>query len=464
MNISPKFAFLQKNFSFLNKIERLFYYKFMSTAPRVQAAKRDWGHDTSGCNMLHVDMDAFYASLEAARHPELKGKPLIIGTGNRAVVSAASYEARAYGVNSAMPVVKARSLCPQGVFLPVDMSYYSSVSKSIFEEIFLHVTNQVEKVSVDECYMNVKSALLQWKSPVNIGAWIRKEVFEKYHITCSVGIASNKLIAKMASTNAKPNGMLLIPQKCNEEFVSIMPLRAIPGIGPSLIHKLEGWGLSTVASLKNVDEATLTRITGSQILARMIYQSVRGVDDRTITPHAPEKSIGTERTLDADTTNEHTVQQLLQQCCSEVTQQLRKRNLMARTVTLKLRFSDLHYVTRSSTLHNATDSTHEFYKHAIDLLSKANPTVHNYILGGNNTKLLSPVRLAGITANNLVSADQVSIQPSINDILEENTRESKNLTQNSVSAMNKNTRLRHAEHALDAVRKKYGNNAAHIGL
>lgn len=464
MNISPKFAFLQKNFSFLYKIERLFYYKFMSTAPRVQAAKRDWGHDTSGCNMLHVDMDAFYASLEVARHPELKGKPLIIGTGNRAVVSAASYEARAYGVNSAMPVAKARNLCPQGVFLPVDMPYYLSVSKSIFEEIFLNITNQVEKVSVDECYMNIKSALLQWKSPVNIGAWIRKEVFEKYHITCSVGIASNKLIAKMASTNAKPNGMLLIPQKCNEDFVSIMPLRAIPGIGPSLIHKFEDWGLSSVASIKNVDEATLTRITGSQILAKTIYQAVRGIDERAVVAHAPEKSIGTERTLDSDTTDENTVKQLLQQCCSEVTQHLRSRNLMARTITLKLRFSDLHYVTRSSTLQNATDSTHEFYKHAVDLLSKANPTVHNYILGGNNTKLLSPVRLAGITANNLVFANKVSIQPSLNDILEENTRESKNPTQNSVSTMNKNTRLRHAEHALDAVRKKYGNNAAHIGL
>ena len=268
----------------------------------------------------------------------------------------------------------------------------------------------------------------------------------------------------MASTNAKPNGMLLIPQKCNEDFVSIMPLRAIPGIGSSLIHKLEDWGLSTVTSLKNVDEATLTRITGSQILARMIYQSVRGIDERTVTAHAPEKSIGTERTLDTDTTDENAVKQLLQQCCSEVTQQLRNRKLMARTITLKLRFGDLHYVTRSSTLQNATDSTHEFYEHVVVLLSKANPTVHNYILGGNNTKLLSPVRLAGVTANNLVPTNKVSLQPSLNDILEENTRESKNPTQNSMSAMNKNTRLRHAEHALDAVRKKYGNNAAHIGL
>lgn len=437
----------------------------MSTAPRVQAAKRDWGHDTSGCTMLHVDMDAFYASLEVARHPELKGKPIIIGTGNRAVVSAASYEARTYGVNSAMPIVKARSLCPQGIFLPVDMRYYLSVSHSIFEEIFLRITDQVEKVSVDECYIDVQSALLQWKSPVNIGAWIRKEVFEKYHITCSVGIASNKLIAKMASTNAKPNGMLLIPRECNENFVSIMPLRAIPGIGPSLIHKFDTWGLSTITSLKNVDETTLIRITGSKSCARMVYQSIRGIDERIVIPHAPEKSIGTEQTLDTDTTDEHIVQQLLQQCCREVTQQLRKRKLMARTITLKLRFSDLHYVTKSSTLRNATDSTHEFYQHAVTLLTKANPTVHNYALGGKGTRLLSPIRLAGITANNLVSADQASLQPSLNDILEENTRESANPTlKNNTATMNKNTRLRHAEHALDAVRKKYGNDAAHLGV
>lgn len=437
----------------------------MSTAPRVQAAKCDWGHNTTGCTVLHVDMDAFYASLEVARHPELRNKPIIIGTGNRSVVSAASYEARTYGVNSAIPVVKARQLCPKGIFLPVDMPYYISVSKNIFHNIFSQITNNVEHVSVDECYMDVKSALLQWKSPVNIGKWIRKEVFEKYNITCSVGIASNKLIAKMASTNAKPNGMLLIPQSRNSDFVAIMPLRAIPGIGPSLIHKFETWGLTSITALRNIDESTLTRITGSNASARMIYQAIRGVDNRPVIAYTPEKSIGTEHTFESDTTDENCVYRLLQQCCDEVTQQLRTRGLMARTITLKLRFSDLHYVTRSLTLLNATDSMHEFYKHAIALLNNANPTVHNYALRDTKTRLLSPVRLAGITAHNFINTSQVSLQPSFNDILEENTRESENIShRNNTSTLNKGTRLRHAEHALDEVRKKYGDKAAQIGL
>ena len=183
----------------------------MSTAPRLAAAKRDWGHDETGCTVLHIDMDAFYASLEVARHPELKGKPVIIGTGTRSVVSAASYEARRYGVNSAMASARARQLCPDGVFLPVDMHYYRMMSRRIIEEVFSQVTDRFEQVSVDEAYMDVSGALLAWQRPTRIGAWIRQEVASRFHVTCSVGVAANKLVAKMASTNAKPDGMLLIP-------------------------------------------------------------------------------------------------------------------------------------------------------------------------------------------------------------------------------------------------------------
>lgn len=135
----------------------------MSTAPRLAAAKRDWGHDETGCTVLHIDMDAFYASLEVARHPELKGKPVIIGTGTRSVVSAASYEARRYGVNSAMASARARQLCPDGVFLPVDMHYYRMMSRRIIEEVFSQVTDRFEQVSVDEAYMDVSGALLAWQ-------------------------------------------------------------------------------------------------------------------------------------------------------------------------------------------------------------------------------------------------------------------------------------------------------------
>ena len=137
----------------------------MSTAPRIAAAKRDWGHDETGCTVLHIDMDAFYASLEVARNPEYAGRPVIIGTGNRSVVSAASYEARKYGINSAMASARARQLCPNGVFLPVDMRYYRMMSQRIFTEVFSHVTDRIEQVSVDECYMDVSGALRAWKSP-----------------------------------------------------------------------------------------------------------------------------------------------------------------------------------------------------------------------------------------------------------------------------------------------------------
>ena len=135
----------------------------MSTAPRIAAAKRDWGHDEAGCTVLHIDMDAFYASLEVARHPEYRGKPVIIGVGNRSVVSAASYEARQYGVNSAMASSRAQKLCPNGIFLPVDMRYYRAMSHRIFEEVFSRITDRIEQVSVDECYMDVSGALLRLK-------------------------------------------------------------------------------------------------------------------------------------------------------------------------------------------------------------------------------------------------------------------------------------------------------------
>lgn len=206
----------------------------MSNAPRNAAANRDWGHDERGCTMLHIDMDAFFASLEIARHPEIAGKPVIIGTGPRAVVSAANYEARKYGINSAMAAARAHQLCPDGVFLPVDGAYYRQVSRQIFTDIFSQVTDAIEQVSVDECYMDVSGALLRWGSPTRIGAWLREQVAARFHITCSVGVACNKLVAKMASTNAKPNGMLLIPASQHAAFVQMMPLRAIPGIGPAL--------------------------------------------------------------------------------------------------------------------------------------------------------------------------------------------------------------------------------------
>ena len=390
----------------------------MSTAPRLEAAKRDWGHDETGCTVLHIDMDAFYASLEVARNPGLKGKPVIIGTGPRAVVSAASYEARKYGINSAMPAARAHQLCPNGIFLPVDMAYYRIMSHRIMHEVFLTVTDRFEQVSVDEGYMDVSAALLEWGRPSAIGAWIRAQVAERFHVTCSVGIACNKLVSKMASTNAKPDGMLLIPAARSAEFVQMMPLRGIPGIGPSLEKRLNAWGVHSVGEITTVRE---------------------------------EKSIGSEETLAEDTRDMRVVCGLLRSACDEVTSTLRRKGLVARTLTVKLRFADLSYQTRSFTMERPTDTAGVLYPECVRQLK--------VMLGlpasaESATPLPKTIRLAGMSTSSLSKAAATAVQPSLDDMLEE---------ADNARGQTSQARLHDAEAALDAVRRKFGNKAAQFG-
>ena len=446
----------------------------MSTAPRLEAAKlRDWGNDETGCTVLHIDMDAFYASLEIARNPALKGRPVIIGTGTRSVVSAASYEARAFGVNSAMPTAKARQLCPGGVFLPVDMVYYRAVSRRIFSEVLGAVTDRVERVSVDEGYMDVSAALLRWGRPSRIGSWIRKQVAERFHITCSVGIAHNKLVAKMASTNAKPDGMLLIPAAEHAEFVQMMPLRGVPGIGPALERRLNEWGITSVADLAQLDEANLERATRSRAAAHTLFLESHGIDEREVHPYTPEKSIGSESTFPADTTERVKVLRLLRHCCDEVASTLRSRSLVARTVTVKLRFANLSYATRSRTLEHPVDTAATMYPQVVLLLDAMlgieetgnRATGSGKLAAGGtpgDTSSSTPqralprlIRLAGVSASGLEAADQVISQPSLEDVLEEG---------DSPTGSTRSERQRLAEHTLDRIRSRYGRNAAGLGL
>ena len=427
------------------------YHEDMSTAPRLAAAKRDWGHDESGCTVLHIDMDAFYASLEVARQPELKGKPVVIGTGPRSVVSAANYEARRYGINSAMPSARARQLCPNAVFLPVDIRYYRKVSQSIMRDVFLTVTDRFEQVSVDEGYMDVSGALLRWGKPSAIGAWIRHEVERRFHVTCSVGIAANKLVAKIASTNAKPNGMLLIPSSRSAEFVQMMPLRSIPGIGPKLEQRLNTWGIASVADLSQLSMEQLTQATGSPANARHLWMASRGMDDRIVTPTHVEKSIGSEETLLEDTTDQRIAYQQLRESCNTIARSLRNRGFMARTVTVKLRFMDLRYRTRSCTLDQPADAASTLYPTCVTLLHAMLD-----MRGDDATQPLPrPVRLIGVSVSGLTKANNTAIQPSLDDLLEEHGRTDETTTSN---------RLRAAEAALDAVRSKYGNQAANLGI
>ncbi|PJM77844.1 DNA polymerase IV [Bifidobacterium felsineum] len=423
----------------------------MSTAPRLAAAKRDWGHDETGCTVLHIDMDAFYASLEVARNPQLKGKPVIIGTGPRSVVSAASYEARRYGINSAMPSARARQLCPNGIFLPVDMRYYRMMSHRIMHEVFLTITDRFEQVSVDEGYMDVSSALLQWGRPSAIGAWIREQVSQRFHVTCSVGIAANKLVAKMASTNAKPDGMLLIPVTRSAEFVQMMPLRGIPGIGPSLEKRLNAWGVTSVAELASMDEKALTRATGSAVAARGLWAASHGLDLRQVTPVREEKSIGSERTLLKDTRNMRVVCDLLRSACDEVAGTLRRKGLVARTLTVKLRFADLSYQTRSFTMECPTDTAGVLYPECVRQLKIM---LGMPIAAEPSQPLPKLIRLAGMSTSSLSEAKNTAVQPSLDDMLEESSNAHGSTAQ---------TRRHDAEAALDAVRRKFGNSAVKFG-
>ena len=432
----------------------------MSTAPRIAAAKRDWGHDEVGCTVLHIDMDAFFASLEVARHPEYADKPVIIGIGNRSVVSAANYEARKYGINSAMASSRARKLCPNGVFLPVDIHYYREMSRRIFTEVFSRVTDRIEQVSVDECYMDVSGALLRWKSPRAIGAWIRDQVARRYHITCSVGIAANKLVAKMASTNAKPDGMLMIPVARHAEFVQMMPLRGIPGIGPSLEKRLNAWGVDSVADLAKMSMESLEQATGSAISARGLYMAARGLDDRPVAPRAQEKSVGAERTFDKDTQDMRQVTSMLRWCCDDVAGTLRRRGLMARKVMVKLRFPDLSYATKGHTLDCPTDAASMLYPQCVALLLAMMGMPESSI---DAISLTRPVRLAGMSAGGLVEAADAAVQLSLDDMLEEQN-EAQRGRGTDAEPSTQSERLRGAEAALDAVRLKYGKGSVRLGI
>ena len=469
----------------------------MSTAPRNEAVKRDWGSDATGCTVLHIDMDAFYASCETQRHPELIGKPVIIGTGNRSVVSAANYEARTFGVNSAMPVARARKLCPQGVFLPVDMEYYRSISRKVFE-IFAEVTDQIEHVSVDECFMDVSSALRLWDSPVSIAQWIRKTVYERLGLTCSVGIASNKLIAKLASTNAKPNGMLLIPVNRHADFIHMMPVRSIPGVGPSTQRDLEAYGISTVAQLAQLRETDITHAVGSAIAGHTLFLAAQGLDERSVVVSAPDKSIGHERTLAEDTRDARVVTNLLRISCDSTASTLRARGLVARTITVKLRFANLSYASKSFTMPVPTQSAAELFAHARKLFAQmvpreSDPTIQSTT--PEDRPLAQFIRLAGISTSNLSNASTTMIQAGFDELMDfedtdfedaasgksfaheagssTNNSSDKHLSRSTHSAQSSQpsypsqSSLKNAqktEKTLDDIRKRFGKDAVNFGI
>ena len=310
--------------------------------------------------ILHVDMDAFFASVTERDHPELKGKAVVIGAGVRGVVTSANYEARNFGIKAAMPVGRAQRLAPHAIFIPPDHKRYSEVSEHIME-IFHSFTPLVEPISLDEAFLDVTKARRLLGDGRAIATAIRAKVEAQEGITCSVGIASSKFIAKLASQRCKPNGILEIPTDRVLTFLHPLPVSALWGVGPKTNEALERLGLHTVGDIAQTPQQTLIRALG-QAAGESLYELAWGRDDRDVIPEEPDKSISAAETFDRDIDDPEIVAKEILRMCERASSRMRERSLFAKTITLKVRFADFTTVNRSKTLPLPIDTTHEIYE------------------------------------------------------------------------------------------------------
>jgi len=317
------------------------------------------GSSDAGCTILHVDMDAFYASVELRHRPQLRGKPVIVGGGTRGVVLSATYEARALGVHSAMPMSRARRLAPEAIVIEPDHRAYGDVSRGVMS-IFETITPLVEPLSLDEAFLDVSGSLRRLGAPTAIGELIRARVADEQGITCSVGVASTKFIAKLASTRIKPDGLLVVPADQVIDFLHPLPVGALWGVGERTEEQLARLGLRTVGDLANTPIQTLQRALG-QAQGRHLHELSWGRDPRPVVPNLPDKSIGAEETFDADIDDPVLIHAHLLGLADQVGARLRRAERVGRTVQLKVRFADFSTLTRSRTLPAATDVTQQIY-------------------------------------------------------------------------------------------------------
>jgi len=309
--------------------------------------------DDTGASILHVDMDAFYAAVEVLDDPSLRGLPLIIGAPDgRSVVSSASYQARRYGVRAAMPVSQAIRLCPSAKIVPPHFHRYQAVSRQVMA-IFESITPLVEPLSVDEAFLDVRGVRRLWGSPAQIAQLVRERVREEVGITCSVGVAATKHVAKMASTISKPDGMLVIAASDTQAFLDPRPVRAMWGVGPKAAEALEGRGIRTIRDIRMSSSEMLDRAVGPALSARLAQLS-RGEDARAVETERVEKSIGHEETFDTDVSDRAYLRAELLRLSDRVAARLRKAEWETSTVAIKIRFDDFRTVSRSQTLAEPT--------------------------------------------------------------------------------------------------------------
>ncbi|HEY8480111.1 MAG TPA: DNA polymerase IV [Spirillospora sp.] len=357
--------------------------------------------DDTGCTILHVDMDAFFVGVELLERPELRGRPVIVGgTGPRGVVSSASYEARRYGVHSAMPMSRARRLCPTAVVLPVDHAKYARVSAAVFE-IFRSVTPLVEGLSLDEAFLDVAGARRRLGRPARIAEMIREQVRDQQGITCSVGVASTKFVAKLASTQCKPDGLLVVPADDVTGFLHPLPVASLWGVGERTEQTLARLGLRTVGQLARVPLSDLQRELGRAMGARL-HDLAWGRDPREVVPHTPDKSIGAEETFDTDVDDPGVVRRELLRLSEKVGARLRASGNAGRTVSVKLRMADFRTITRARTLDEPTDLARVIYVTARSLYEGTG-------LAG------VPLRLVGVRVENLDPAGEAPRQLALDE-------------------------------------------------
>ncbi|WP_433312271.1 DNA polymerase IV [Micromonospora chersina] len=351
--------------------------------------------DDTDCPILHVDMDAFFASVEVRRRPELRGQPVVVGgIGPRGVVSSASYEARRYGVRSAMPTARARALCPHAVYLPPDFTQYSAASRAVMR-IFRDVTPLVEPLSLDEAFLDVAGAQRLFGTPTEIARLIRRRVSEEQDLTCSVGVAPSKFVAKLGSTRAKPDGLLVVPAARVLEFLHPLPVAALWGVGERSAEALQRLGLRTVGDLAEAPPGLLRRAVG-EASAGHLHELAWGRDPRRVSPEHVEKSIGAEVTFDTDVTDPAEIRRALLALAEKAGVRLRAAGQVGRTVSLKVRLADFRTVSRSRTLGVPTDTTREMFDTAWALWTALAPG--------------EPVRLVGIRMEGLAAAEDTPQQ------------------------------------------------------
>ena len=378
--------------------------------------------------IIHLDMDAFYASVEVLDNPGLKGKPVIVGgSKQRGVVSSASYEARKFGVHSAQPISKAMSLCPEGVFLPVRMCRYQEVSDQIVE-IFRRFTPLVEPLSIDEAFLDVTGSTRMFGEPEEIARKIKNLVKEQTGLTVSAGVAPLKFVAKIASGLNKPDGLIVVPPEKVQEFLDPLPIAMLWGVGGATQKVLAALGVKTIDDLRHIPVDILTAKLGKNGLH--LHLLSQGIDEREVETDDEVKSIGQEETFAEDIIDTESAQRKILSLASKVGRRLRKEGLRGKTITLKVKYHDFVQITRSMTLPEVTDDGREITQVGYLLLKKTEAGTRS-------------IRLLGVSVSQLMGskAKQLPLFP-------------------EAQGRGKNTKV---NRAIDLIQEKFGDSAIFPG-